>query len=115
MLMVSAVYNSLNYNAHTVLHSSRMAAVEPAGKSTDFGRTWLGQRATRTKAIPKHTLQGAALEIFDNKERAEVDKIDVKEYQAEVDENRRIKQEKYKPSLPNYLKKNGPIGLPTLI
>ena len=87
------------------------AAVQQRKQPVDPRRTWLGQKAQRTKAIPKHTLQGASLEIFSNQERNDMQKIDVKDFQNEVDKERQIRQEKYMRKLPEFLKKKTHIGL----
>ena len=83
------------------------AAVQTNQKEPDPSRTWLGQRSKPTQAIPKHSLLGASLEIFKKDERDEVSQIDVKKYQEEINKERRAKQERYKKTLPEYLKQHG--------
>ena len=87
------------------------ATVQSQESPQDPRRTWLGQRAERTQAIPKHSLQGAGREILSEKELDEVRQIDVKKFQNEVDRERQIRQEKYMHKLPEFLKKRTQIGM----
>ena len=81
------------------------------GPDLEVDRSWFGQRAKRTEAMPKNSLFGADLEIFQDAEVENRRQLDIKQFQKDVEKQRLQKQRRYHTTLPDYLRKKGPEGM----
>ena len=77
------------------------AAVEPISK--EKGRPY--DPPQRTKAVPRHTLFGAEVQHIDEDEKKAMKELDLEKIKENHHRERLAHQQRYKASLPPYLKK----------
>ena len=75
--------------------------VDPASK--EEGRPY--DPPQRTKAMPKHTLFGAEVQQFSEEDKKAMKELDLEKIKESHHKERLARQQRYKPSLPSYLKK----------
>lgn len=60
--------------------------------------------------MPKNTMFGGALEIYTDEDKEKIKKIDIEQFQKDIEKQRKAKQTRYHSKLPVYLKRHGAEG-----
>lgn len=68
-------------------------------------RSWFGQRAKRTEAMPDGSMVGSSLQIRGEKFLDDFNKLDIEAYDRQVKKERLARQQRYVLKLPDSLKK----------